>query len=148
MILYEMVDIDKAIVLCHVRSCIIDSIGLLSGYVNKYRDYLMIDNKTIENQTIYKECFRQATITNTKFRNCTFFCVGGFLDIVFENCIFENWRFINCTMEDTFLQNVAFFNCNMLDSMISAVNSKISSVWRIGCKTTYRRFKGYEELFI
>lgn len=144
----KQINVGKLNKLGYVYACVTDEIGYTSGHITELREYLMIDNKTIKNQIIYKDKIGYAMITNTTFRNCTFFCVGIFLDTIFENCTFENCRFINCVVYDSFLQNVAFFNCNMFDSIIFPHNTRISSVWRIGCKTTYRQFKGYEEMFL
>ena len=148
MIFMKWIDDDKKVELIDVMCLVTDDMGLSGGYVNEDRHNVTLDNELVKNKTIYKENFLQATITNTTFRNCTFFCVGTYLDTVFQNCTFENCRFINCTMDDTYLENVAFFNCNMFDSIISAIHSKIASVWRIGCKISYKQFKGYEELFL
>lgn len=120
----------------------------LYGHYIKPREGVMIDNQLIKNRSFYREHFLSAVITNTKFKNCTFFCVSTWLSTIFENCVFENCRFINCSMENTYLENVAFIKCNIFDSCIESMGSKILSVWRIGCKTKYRQLKKYEELFL
>lgn len=90
----KQINVGKLNKLGYVCACITDEIGYTSGHASELREYLMIDNKTIENQIIYKDKIGHAIITNTTFRNCTFFCVGIFLDTIFENCTFENCRFI------------------------------------------------------
>ncbi len=116
---------------------------LYSEHYVEPREGVMIDNQLIKNRSLYREQFLSAVITNTKFKNCTFFCVSTWLDTIFENC-----RFINCSIKDTYLENVVFIKCNIFDSCIESMGSKILSVWRIGCKTTYRQLKKYEELFL
>ena len=72
----------------------------LYGHYIKPREGVMIDNQLIKNRSFYREHFLSAVITNTKFKNCTFFCVSTWLSTIFENCVFENCRFINCSTEN------------------------------------------------
>ena len=120
---------------------------LYSEHYVEPREGVMIYNQLIKNRSFCRERFSGAVITNTRCKNCTFLCVSTWCSTIFENCVFENCRFINCSMNDTYLENVAFIKCNIFDSCIESMGSKILSVWRIDCKTTYRQLKKYEELF-